>query len=409
MIALMKTFKPIELWFLFTCGLFIVQYTRLYPQFLETFRPFVLMSFILVGFIFFSQKRDRFLLKYRQMLIIYASIIWMIITIPISFSYNDAFLTTRSILMLLPFMLSVIHVVTNVDKLKVLVNVIIFATAINVIRGYLLFDGAFRNTQFNIGAFLTDPNDYALYMNMMLPFCYFMFLHEIKWNFKKILYLILSICTIVMIILSYSRGGMIGLVMTGIFILYFSPNKKLTVSIAMIVLCCILAFSGNNWKNAMETTTDMDNSTINHRLDAWDASVKIFIDNPIFGIGPMNISYQVNKYIEKNAKRKHSGNIAHSIWFTALAEGGIIGITLLISLIYANLKNAKLLTKIKPITPELRYLKYFGFACFSSMIAYLTSGTFLTVNYYPHIWYLTAFIIIGMKLFNVGRGKVKCK
>lgn len=109
------------------------------------------------------------------------------------------------------------------------------------------------------------------------------------------------------------------------------------------------------------------------------------------------------KHIEYSSDRPENyyhGDVSHSLWFTWLAEGGIIGTILFVLLIAVNYSHALKLKSIVPIDFDSRFMKLLGIAFLASLTAFVISGTFLTVNYYPHIWYLTAFIVAG---YNIAR------
>jgi len=393
-----SVFTLMNFWFVLACGLFIMQYGRLYPPALESLRPFALLSFTLAGFLFISRK-DFIQWKYPQMQAVWLSIAVMLLSVPMAMNYGNALLTTRSVMMFLPFMLSIIILINDVKQLKFLVNVILFVALLNAVRGFLLFDGAQRNTMFNLGAFLTDPNDFALYLNMMIPFAYFMFLQELRWTFQKLIYGILTLAMVSLVVMSFSRGGMVGLACAGMVMWYYSPNRVVTFSIGVSVLFGILLFAGDTWLNVMSTTTDLSNSTVNSRFVTWMAAGEMFIDNPIAGVGPSNVPFHLTHYVPMN--HTYQFQVAHSIWFTALAEGGILGFAIFIWLLASNWSSAARLTRIRQIDLNARYLKYFGAATLASLVAYMAGGTFLTTNYYPHIWYLTALIVVGVKLLNI--------
>ena len=393
-----SVFSMTNFWFFLACVLFITQYGRLYPPQLEAIRPFFLLSATLAGFLFLSGK-DFIQWKHPQMQAVWLSIGWMVLGIPFAMNYGNAFMTARSVMMFLPFMLSIILLINDVKRLKILVNVVLFVAILNTLRGYLMFDGAGRNTMFNLGAFLTDPNDFSLYMNMMIPFAYFMFLQEMRWNLKKLIYGATAAAMIAMVIMSFSRGGMVGLACAGAVMWYFSPNRVATFSVGVVALVVILFFAGGDWLNVMSTTTNLENSTIQTRFTTWAAAGGMFIDNPIMGVGASNVPFHLENYVPHHFV--YQFQVAHSIWFTTLAEGGLVGAILFGYLLMTNWSGAARMTRVRQLDHEARYLRYFGAATLASLVAYMASGSFLTVNYYPHIWYLTAFIVAGVKVLNL--------
>ena len=329
---------------------------------------------------------------------VWAIIAWMIIGIPFAINYGNAFLTTRNVMMFLPFMLSLILLVNDVRRLRIVVNIVIAVAILNTVRGYMMFDGAGRGTMFHLGAFLGDPNDYSLYMNLMIPFAYFAFLQELRWNWKKLIYGLAAFAMVAMVVMSFSRGGMVGLAVIGLVMWLYSPNKLVTFTLGVVALVGIIMFSGADWLSVMSSTTNLENSTASQRLTLWMASVEMFIDNPIMGVGVSNVPFHLTNYVHDGFV--HQFIVAHSIWFTSLAEGGLVGLFLFLWLISSNFSAAARMTRVNQVGLDARYIKYYGAATMTSLLGYLAGGSFLTVNYYPHIWYLTAFIVVGIKLLN---------
>ena len=383
-----------RLWFFAVLGMLVIQYAK--PQLiippLEYIRPFFLSAMIVTLFLIIS-RRNILQLGHFQMKLLWLTIGLYALMVPFSFNQGIAFMTLRNVLIFFPFILSILILVDNEKTLKTLIQTIVLIGLFNTIHGLIMHDGAGRNSMFNLGNFMTDPNEFSLYMNMMIPFAYFMFMYERKWNVWKLTYLITTILMVLAIIASYSRGGLVGLICISFVIWLYSPNKKLTAGLAIVGIICILAFSAATWKESMATTTDMSNGTVKTRLIAWIGSVNIFIDYPL-GIGPGNTPFRLNDYVPYHGTNHWYGSQNHSVWLTALVEGGIIGFSIFLLLIYVNFKD---LLNIKRVG-EGDFMSFFAPACLGSLVGYFSSGTFLTVNYYPHYWYLTAIIAAGSRI-----------
>lgn len=51
--------------------------------------------------------------------------------------------------------------------------------------------------------------------------------------------------------------------------------------------------------------------------------------------------------------------------------------------------------------PKLQNLAYLSLGFIGSFIGILSSGAFLSVFYYPHFWFYTAFTVINKNLLNL--------
>ena len=135
------------------------------------------------------------------------------------------------------------------------------------------------------GSRLSDRNELALALNMTLPLLVFL----ITYTKGKWLKLALSgavLFNVIAIIGSYSRGGLLGLlVVAGYF--FLQSKRKLVVSIFLIVGVAISStVVSDKWLNRMDTieTMDEDKSFLG-RVMAWKQATLMAVDNPMFGGG----------------------------------------------------------------------------------------------------------------------------
>jgi uncharacterized membrane protein len=86
------------------------------------------------------------------------------------------------------------------------------------------------------GNYFQDENDVALYINIWLPFCFYLLLIE-KKKFHRLIYLTGLLSGLLAIVISFSRGGFVGLVAVGIVIWSFSKKKNYHFTYNFILLC----------------------------------------------------------------------------------------------------------------------------------------------------------------------------
>lgn len=375
--------------------LLVVQYVR--PQgmipALELLHPFLLASGCLFGFMLLSGK-SVLQTGYSQIRLVWLFTIWMFILLPFAEFKSYAAKGMYDYMILLPFVLSTVMLINDTKRLRQMVDAFVLVMLFVGIRGYIAREGDFKGAMFGVGNFLEDPNDFALYMNTMLPICYFMFMYESRiW--KKAFYAVGVFVSFTSIIVSFSRGGLLALLCVAFIIWAFSPNKKLTTSIAGVMLLGVLIFGSSQWKQVATTAFDPNQSTAQTRLITWKLSAMMFTDN-IMGIGINNTPGVMHRYAKPwEQPRRWWGNVSHSFWLTALAEGGIIGFLIVMTLLTANTLDCLRMGRLKPTNDDARFLKYFGYGYLGSLVGFLAAGTFLTVNYYPHLWYMTGMIAAG--------------
>jgi len=252
------------------------------------------------------------------------------------------------------------------------------------------------------GNYFADENDVSLFINMWLPFCFFLFLNE-KGLMKKSFYLTGIIVGLGAVVVSFSRGGFVGLVCASAVIWLFSPRKLVSLLLILIAVGVLYSVTSDKYKQDMGTVTDLEENTASTRLKSWATAWDMFIDNPL-GVGGKNFPMRFNHYQGDRFKRGMGGRVAHSLWFTLIPELGIIGILLYFSLLRYNLKDIFWVKRLHTGDDEnLKYMHVLSLSFIASLVGFFASATFITVLYYPHYWYLTGLIVV---VANIARKQI---
>lgn len=384
--------KPIantEMWFFFTLLFLFVDYVR--PQDIIPIgfiRPGMITVLILAYFIIANNGLSLSMSKQTKM--IWCFIILLTILVLFAENQHHAFMTAKSMWLYLPFVLSVIICVNSIKRLKKIVFVYIAVMIYVSIYG-ILHGGR------GSGNYFLDENDISLFINIWLPFCFFLFLYE-KEITKKIFYAAGMLIGLAGIVLSLSRGGFVGLLCLTAVIWVFSPRKV----VSLILLCSIgtgvYFYSGDEYKKEMSTVSDTKDNTANERFLSWEAGWDMFLAHPL-GVGGNNFQIRFPEYQSDEFKRGMYGRVAHSLWFTLIPETGIFGVAIFLILLKHNLKDLLFLRKIKVNNDsDMRYLHYLSLAFIASLAGFFASATFISVLYYAHYWYLTALIVATVRI-----------
>jgi hypothetical protein len=385
-------------WFFFTILYLVVDYGRPQDIFsLGFLKPGMFVILSLSGFLLTSG-----MLKYtynsKQIRTIFLFI--LLLSVYILFARNNylAFTTTRDMLCYMPFILSVIACVNSIERLKKLIAILIYLMIFISIYCIL------HNGQ-GPGHYFTDENDVALYINMWIPFCYFLFFHE-KEKLKKLIYGIGLVVGIISVVVTFSRGGFVGLISVGIIAWLFSSKKLVSLVVVALLVFLVYAYAGDAYWSRISTTTDVDEGTAKQRIEVWKSGWAMFLDNPL-GVGGNNFPIKFPDYQTGYFKKNMWGLWAHSLWITLISELGIPGILLYSLLLYYNFKDIIFLKRlfIKE-NYDCQYLNILSRAAIASIAGYFVSGTFITVLYYPHYWYLTGIIVASV---NIGRNLLNNK
>lgn len=242
------------------------------------------------------------------------------------------------------------------------------------------------------GAFLGDENDFALAMNMMIPFAFFMFL-DARTRIKRFLLLLILVILTLAVISSLSRGGWVGLMATILFCVIISRKIFVSLFIMLLLTGVIISFAPQKYWAEVETITDTHEATAASRINYWKAALRMFRDYPITGVGASNGGVRMPEYYRGPAESVTQwGRAFHGTLPQIIAELGSLGLIFYILMIYSAIKYLNRLSHRKKDDPDDN-TAVFASSIMVSIISYLTSATFLSTAYYPLLWTLYALTI----------------
>lgn len=281
-----------------------------------------------------------------------------------------------------------------------------------------------------VGSFLGDENDFALALNVALPYAIALSIVS-PTKLKRLGYGLAAGLFLTAVIVTFSRGGFVGLVAVSLILWLRSPRKLVSataVALVIVVLSLVMpaieqlgtrratGLRGTTYWEQMQSifTSTNENDTGYGRLYFWGIAWKMFLDHPVVGVGANNEPMRSPEYESEYEKsRGHFvwGHAVHSIYFTLLPETGIAGTTLFVVMVVSGWNGRRRLVQAyrelakrpgAPTSPpdRLRRLYYLTLAMDASLVGYLASGAFLSALYYPHFWLLTGFTIVMMRQFG---------
>ncbi len=227
--------------------------------------------------------------------------------------------------------------------------------------------------------FSWDNNDYALALVMFLPFVLSFFLYT-KNKIQKILLFSLSLLIVFSIMVTFSRGGFLGL----FFVLFLSVfilsryKIKTFISIAVVILFISINLPKGYIerikmiRTEIESANDMEDSNYTGRIYIWRIAAKMINDYPLFGVGPNNFVIMRQHYEDEA-----DISVTHNSFLQIGAELGSIALLVFLLLLSKIIFNLfKLRRRI--VNDDLNHwmIKYVG-AILISIFGFIVSGFFL--------------------------------
>lgn len=247
-------------------------------------------------------------------------------------------------------------------------------------------------------SFLADENDYALALNVMIPFAFFAVTYSHKLLAKLASFGIL-ISLMFGVVSSFSRGGWLGLVAAIGYCLLRSKRKAVTISFAIVLIITLAIAAPSSYWNEIATISDTHQATAETRFHYWKAAVRMYLDYPLIGVGASNGGPHLPDYMTGIAHPEREwGRAFHGTFPQVLAELGTVGIVLYLSLLIMAFRNLSRARRSALHDSEDTMTIQFSDSIIGAMLAYLVSATFLSTAYYPQLWTLLTFSMVVYKL-----------
>jgi probable O-glycosylation ligase (exosortase A-associated) len=351
------------------------------------------IALIVVWAIRAASTKSKLYLQEKGLILLYLFFLMLAFSIPFSFWPTKSFNTFVDMLKILVFTIIFIHLLDSQKKLKSFIWVFLIVNgflAFNAIKDFILLGPTAVSTRIGGGGegFLGDANDFALALNVALPFTSYLFLSEKKKVLKFIFLLFLILFTLG-IISTASRGGFITLFIVFFYLILKSKKKLVGIFSIVLILISIFFFAPREyWERQMTITSYQQDESAMGRIHAWEAGAKMFADRPLSGVGVG--AYEV-AYGVKYGGKSGPWFAPHNTYIQISAETGIFGILFYLGLIFYIYKQSTLLIKN---TREGSYLKSISFGLKGALLAYAVGSFFLSVGYYPHLYLLLGIAIL---------------
>lgn len=257
-----------------------------------------------------------------------------------------------------------------------------------------------------------DPNDFAFVLDGLLPIAVAFAL--ISPGIKKLCYIAASMFVIVSILLTQSRGGLLGLIAGILLMTLILPTKRHgslaphvsagTVAVRFLLLILVTTFVWNSLPDstrtrlATVTTVDSDSMSTasDGRFTIWTDTLPLSLRRP-WGWGAGAFTTVDGKFAGGRYKAPHN------MFLEALIELGFLGLGLLLATIASSISFLIRESWAPAKTNDRDSLerRAFARALIASLIALCVSGFFLSELYSQTFWIIIVLTCV------VGRSKIE--
>jgi O-antigen ligase len=319
----------------------------------------------------------------RQYLLFY---LVLIAGIPFSLYRGHSF--TFLFLTYLSNMLFYFMVLLQVDTLKKLKQLLLTISAsVLFYASFSLVHGRFLKGRFGAGS-MYDPNDLAFFLVSLFPLG-FSFILAGQGGVRKVLALGMTGVAVGTMLLTGSRGGLIGLAALLLAVLFgkkgsslFKPSHKAVLVLVAVAAVAVQAGRINVERFATLGRLDQDyNVTAEEgRISIWKRGLALALRHPFLGVGADCFPQAIGEMRERQGGSP-TWQVAHNAYLQVLAEGGVAAFLLFLSVIAAAYRSFAQVRTAAGASSAGRELNAIAGALSLGFIACLTTAFFLSQAY----------------------------
>lgn len=244
-----------------------------------------------------------------------------------------------------------------------------------------------------------NTNDMALHVVTLLPIAIALLFGARSLTRK----LIFGACVGVMlaaIVLSYSRGAFLGMIVVLIFLaMKLGPRHRMEIILAVLVLAgAVLLLAPDNYGGRLLSifmpSLDPGGSSDNRRGELF-RSLHIALRHPLLGIGMGN--YQ--------SEMSYKGLVTHNSYTQVAAEMGAAALVCYTLFIVKPLRKLGQIARQTFETRGSSNYYYLAVGLQASLLGYTVSSFFLSVAYVWYVYYLVGFAVCLRRLYEAETGK----
>lgn len=223
-----------------------------------------------------------------------------------------------------------------------------------------------------------------------------------KFLFSKSILILLSLPLFITFYLTNTRNAILGL-FTGLIITGSLKNRYFLAGLIVIVVLFLL-FAPIAYKERVFSIADPEHPSNKSRIVMWETGIKMFKDNPVLGVGDIDINKVYRMY--KTPESHGEGSHMHNNFMQMLVNFGSLGlISWLILMLYIFFRQVKIYSASKQ-HELLNLISLISVTSFTAlMITGLTEYNFGDAEFAAVFWFALSLAFLAEK-FKLNGGKV---
>ena len=248
-----------------------------------------------------------------------------------------------------------------------------------------------------------DNNNFGMAMGMIIPLQLYVF-HFSKHKWVKRAFAGLILITVLSVISTNSRGGLLTLMAVASWVILNSRRKAAGLAAMAVSAALVVALAPASWSERMNTMKSADeDSSFLGRVAAWKKSSAIALEHPFVGGGFYAVQAEVTADKYRNApgllgfvNTPDPGRLAaHSIYFQIMGDMGFLGFLIYLLILgnafYTRYEIKRLAKRIGSAAAWAADLS--DLLC-GSVLAFMVGGALLSMAYFEGLFLVITLLAV---------------
>lgn len=341
----------------------------------------------------------------REINLVLLILLAALLSMPMAISWDDAWKTFSEMLIkTIVVFIVFVNVVRTEWRLKLLLLLVLAVSiylSVNAINDYRL--GLFQVGEIwshdariagRIKGLFENSNDLAMHLVTMIPIAVGLAFSK-GGLFRKLVYMGGAAIMTAAVIVTFSRGGFIGLVAVVLLLVrrLGRKNKTLTTGALVFAVIMFLAMAPGAYSGRLSTifssSSDLTGSS-SQRTEVLKQSVRVALRYPLFGVG-------IGCFPHKSPRNL----VTHNAYTQVASEMGIAAMVVYILFLVHPLKRLRLIENESYEHSDRSKFYYLSIGLQASLVGFMVSSFFGAVAYHWYVYYLVGYAVCLHRLYII--------
>lgn len=315
------------------------------------------------------------------------------LSVPLALEPAEAwgsFLDFAKVVTMFVVMVNVVRTVPRLRAMFWLAFIVSVALSVKALLDYnsgRLNPGRDRIEGAIVGGIFENPNDLALHLVTMIPLALGL-LFVARAPLKKALYAGVAFLMLLGVVVTYSRGGLLGLGSAS-FVLMWKLKRRSRALVFVGFAVMALAFLALAPSGVVSRLGGADGGSADARQALLIRSIFVTIRHPVLGVGMDN--FHILSLNEK---------VSHNAYTQVSAEMGVAALAFYVLFMWSSLRRMRRIEFETAERKKSERVHFMAVALQASLVGYMVCSFFASVAYLWYVYYLVGYALCLHRLYE---------